>query len=109
MTPANVMQKNIQDVVKILKSPGCRYVAPHGFMPFLNYCHSKVPVFVKSQEMAVELAPCFATEKLVTAPMYGHFNSLINIHRLCPIFLLSNVTGEGLDLVSTAIAPRGDC
>ncbi|KIL66188.1 hypothetical protein M378DRAFT_186026 [Amanita muscaria Koide BX008] len=67
MTPANVMQKNIQEVVKILKSPGCR----------------KVPVFVKSQEMAVELATCYAKEKL------------------CPIFLLSNVTGEGLDLLRT--------
>ncbi|KAF8625439.1 hypothetical protein AX15_005396 [Amanita polypyramis BW_CC] len=67
MTPANVMQKNIQEVVKILKSPGCR----------------KTPVFVKTQEIAIELAACFAAE------------------RLCPIFLLSNVTGEGLDLLRT--------
>jgi GTPase len=67
MTPENVMQKNIQEVVKILKSPGCR----------------KTPVFVKSQEIAVELATCFAAE------------------RLCPIFMLSNVTGEGLDLLRT--------
>lgn len=69
MTPANVMQKNIQDVVKILKSPGCRYVAPDGSMASLNYCHSKTPVFVKSQEMSVELAQCFTTEKSVITPM----------------------------------------
>jgi len=67
MTPDNVMQQNIQEVVKILGSPGCR----------------KAGVFVKSQEMAVELASCFAAEKV------------------CPIFLLSNVTGEGLDLLRT--------
>ncbi|CCO30776.1 GTP-binding protein 1 [Rhizoctonia solani AG-1 IB] len=63
MTPANVLQDTIKQVVKILKSPGCR----------------KTPVFVKSMEQAVELSRAFTTE------------------RLCPIFLLSNVTGEGLD------------
>ncbi|CAE6426415.1 unnamed protein product [Rhizoctonia solani] len=63
MTPANVLQDTIKQVVKILKSPGCR----------------KTPVFVKSMEQAVELSRAFTTEKL------------------CPIFLLSNVTGEGLD------------
>ncbi|CAE6476190.1 unnamed protein product [Rhizoctonia solani] len=67
MTPANVLQDTIKQVVKILKSPGCR----------------KTPVFVKSMEQAVELSRVFTTE------------------RLCPIFLLSNVTGEGLDHVST--------
>ncbi|KAG9221124.1 hypothetical protein CCMSSC00406_0005437 [Pleurotus cornucopiae] len=63
MTPANVLAETQKQVVKILKSPGCR----------------KVPVFVKSTEVAVELAQCFGREKL------------------CPIFQLSNVTGEGLD------------
>ncbi|CAE6435062.1 unnamed protein product [Rhizoctonia solani] len=63
MTPANVLQDTIKQVIKILKSPGCR----------------KTPVFVKSMEQAVELSRVFTTEKL------------------CPIFLLSNVTGEGLD------------
>ncbi|CUA69196.1 GTP-binding protein 1, partial [Pongo abelii] [Rhizoctonia solani] len=66
MTPANVLQDTIKQVVKILKSPGCR----------------KTPVFVKSMEQAVELSRVFTTE------------------RLCPIFLLSNVTGEGLDHAS---------
>ncbi|KDQ28159.1 hypothetical protein PLEOSDRAFT_1041821 [Pleurotus ostreatus PC15] len=64
MTPANVLAETQKQVVKILKSPGS---------------HRKVPVFVKSTEVAVELAQCFGREKL------------------CPIFQLSNVTGEGLD------------
>lgn len=72
MTPANVMQKNIQDVVKILKSPGCRYVVRDGFTVFVNYWHRKIPVFVKSQEMAVELATCFATERSIITPTYIH-------------------------------------
>ncbi|KAF8893332.1 GTP-binding protein 1 [Infundibulicybe gibba] len=43
----------------------------------------KTPVFVKSLETAVEIATSFGTE------------------RLCPIFQISNVTGEGLDFVRT--------
>ncbi|KAI5123663.1 hypothetical protein M0805_001692 [Coniferiporia weirii] len=43
----------------------------------------KTPVFVKSLETAVEVSQVFATE------------------RLCPIFQVSNVSGEGLDLVRT--------
>lgn len=43
----------------------------------------KTPVFVKSAETAVELSQVFAKE------------------RLCPIFQLSNVTGEGLDHLRT--------
>ncbi|KAF5370852.1 hypothetical protein D9758_001796 [Tetrapyrgos nigripes] len=63
MTPANVMAETVKQVVKILKSPGCR----------------KVPVFVKSSETAIEVATSFGKDKL------------------CPIFQVSNVTGEGLD------------
>ncbi|KAJ8519925.1 hypothetical protein ONZ45_g3159 [Pleurotus djamor] len=63
MTPANVLAETRKQVVKILKSPGCR----------------KTPVFVNSAEVAAEAAQCFGKE------------------RLCPIFELSNVTGEGLD------------
>jgi len=43
----------------------------------------KTPVFVKSVETAVEIAKAFGTE------------------RLCPIFQISNVTGQGLDFVRT--------
>ncbi|PSR74611.1 hypothetical protein PHLCEN_2v9677 [Hermanssonia centrifuga] len=43
----------------------------------------KTPVFVQSKETAVEVSEVFAKE------------------RLCPIFQLSNVTGEGLDYLRT--------
>ncbi|KAL4254993.1 TRAFAC class translation factor GTPase superfamily protein [Abortiporus biennis] len=43
----------------------------------------KTPVFVKSAEIAIEISQVFAEE------------------RLCPIFQLSNVTGEGLDHLRT--------
>ncbi|KAF7967860.1 hypothetical protein HWV62_31417 [Athelia sp. TMB] len=65
MTPAKIMEETVKQVTKILKSPGCR----------------KIPVFVKSKEVAVEISQSFAKD------------------RLCPIFLVSNVTGEGLDYV----------
>ncbi|KAH9949572.1 P-loop containing nucleoside triphosphate hydrolase protein [Amylocystis lapponica] len=67
MTPPNVLAKTIEQVTKIMKSPGCR----------------KTPIFVKSAEIAVEVSQVFAKEKL------------------CPIFQLSNVTGEGLDHLRT--------
>ncbi|TFK44701.1 P-loop containing nucleoside triphosphate hydrolase protein [Crucibulum laeve] len=67
MTPPNVLAETIKQVVKILKSPGCR----------------KSPVFVKSIEIAVEISTSFGAE------------------RICPIFQVSNVTGEGLDFVRT--------
>ncbi|KAF5385788.1 hypothetical protein D9615_002552 [Tricholomella constricta] len=67
MTPANKTEETIKQVVKILKSPGCR----------------KTPVFVRDVETAVELSTSFGSD------------------RLCPIFQISNVTGEGLDYVRT--------
>ncbi|OAX41058.1 GTP-binding protein 1 [Rhizopogon vinicolor AM-OR11-026] len=67
MTPPNVLAETTKQVVKILKSPGCR----------------KTPVFVDSMEVAVESSQTFAQ------------------HKLCPIFRISNVTGEGLDYVRT--------
>lgn len=62
MTPANVLEQTVKQLVKILKSPGCR----------------KVPVFVKNDGMSCELAQNFVKEKA------------------CPIFMISNVTGNGL-------------
>ena len=47
MTPLNVQAETVKQVVKILKSPGCR----------------KTPVFVKSAEVAVELSQVFAKER----------------------------------------------
>lgn len=48
MTPPNVLAKTIEQVSKIMRSPGCR----------------KTPVFVKSVETAVEVSQVFAMERL---------------------------------------------
>ncbi|KAI0063582.1 GTP-binding protein 1 [Artomyces pyxidatus] len=78
MTPPNKLAETLKQVEKILKSPGCR----------------KIPVFVKSQETAVEVSQVFTKE------------------RFCPIFQVSNVTGAGLDFVRTFLnllpASEGD-
>ncbi|CAL1707577.1 unnamed protein product [Somion occarium] len=54
----------------------------------------KTPIFVKSEETSVEVSQVFAKD------------------RLCPIFQLSNVTGEGLDYLRTFLnllpASEGD-
>lgn len=67
MTPPNILNETTKQVVKILKSPGCR----------------KTPVFVNSMEVAIESSQTFAQ------------------YKLCPIFRVSNVTGEGLDYFRT--------
>ncbi|GJN90875.1 hypothetical protein Rhopal_003889-T1 [Rhodotorula paludigena] len=67
MTPAPVYEQTVKQLVKILRSPGCR----------------KKPVFVNDEGMACELAQGFAGEKA------------------CPIFRVSNLTGEGLGLLRT--------
>ncbi|GAA6028485.1 hypothetical protein JCM8097_007051 [Rhodosporidiobolus ruineniae] len=67
MTPAPVYEQTIKQLVKILRSPGCR----------------KKPVFVRDTGMACELAESFASEKV------------------CPVFRVSNLTGEGLGLLKT--------
>ncbi|GAA5820602.1 hypothetical protein JCM11251_003070 [Rhodosporidiobolus azoricus] len=67
MTPPPVYEQTCKQLVKILKSPGCR----------------KKPLWVKDHGMAVEVAQSFAAEKT------------------CPIFRVSNLTGEGLPLLKT--------
>jgi len=71
MTPPNVLAETVKQVVKILKSPGCRSVLSK--LPSYSKAHSialrKIPVFVKSLETAVELASLFGTEKLVNYTM----------------------------------------
>lgn len=67
MTPPNVQAETVKQVVKILRSPGCR----------------KTPVFVRSMEVAVEISQSYAKDKI------------------CPIFMISNVTGEGLEYART--------
>ncbi|GAA5874808.1 hypothetical protein JCM16303_002993 [Sporobolomyces ruberrimus] len=67
MTPAPIFEQTCKQLVKILRSPGCR----------------KKPVFVKDEGMAAELATNYSAEKAA------------------PIFTLSSVTGESLDLLKT--------
>ncbi|KAH9858681.1 P-loop containing nucleoside triphosphate hydrolase protein [Lenzites betulinus] len=52
MTPANVLAKTVEQVSKILRSPGCR----------------KTPVFVKSMECAAAVSQAFGKERL--APVF---------------------------------------
>jgi GTPase len=47
MTPPNVQAETVKQVVKILRSPGCR----------------KTPVFVRSKEVAVEIAQAYAKDR----------------------------------------------
>ncbi|KAI0775757.1 GTP-binding protein 1 [Trametes elegans] len=52
MTPPNILAKTVEQVSKILRSPGCR----------------KTPVFVKSMESAVAVSQAFGKERL--APVF---------------------------------------
>ncbi|KAI0374003.1 GTP-binding protein 1 [Pilatotrama ljubarskyi] len=52
MTPPNILAKTVEQVSKILRSPGCR----------------KTPVFVKSMECAVAVSQAFGKERL--APVF---------------------------------------
>ncbi|KAI8992990.1 P-loop containing nucleoside triphosphate hydrolase protein [Trametes punicea] len=52
MTPPNILEKTVEQVSKILRSPGCR----------------KTPVFVKSRETAVAVSQLFGKERL--APVF---------------------------------------
>jgi hypothetical protein len=64
MTPQNVQAETAKQVVKILKSPGCRSVLQGVNLRLdLNHFDRKTPVFVKSTEQAVELALAFGKER----------------------------------------------
>ncbi|TFK86884.1 GTP-binding protein 1 [Polyporus arcularius HHB13444] len=56
MTPPNILAKTVEQVSKILRSPGCR----------------KTPVFIKSIESAVAVAQSFGKERL--APVFQTSN-----------------------------------
>ncbi|KAI0675339.1 GTP-binding protein 1 [Trametes maxima] len=56
MTPPNILAKTVEQVAKILRSPGCR----------------KTPVFVKSMESAVAVSQVFGKERL--APVFQTSN-----------------------------------
>ncbi|CZT52268.1 probable GTP-binding protein 1; G-protein 1 [Rhynchosporium secalis] len=63
--PPHILEQTVQQITKILKSPGAR----------------KIPIFIKNKEECINTATQFVSQ------------------RICPIFQVSNVTGESLDLV----------
>ncbi|KAL2753005.1 hypothetical protein ACRALDRAFT_1045004 [Sodiomyces alcalophilus JCM 7366] len=65
--PPQILEQTINQIKKILKSPGAR----------------KIPIFIKDREECVNTATQFISQ------------------RICPVFQVSNVTGENLDLVRT--------
>nr|KAJ3423176.1 hypothetical protein HK105_000991 [Polyrhizophydium stewartii] len=65
MCPKNVLESTINQLVKILKSPGCR----------------KIPMFIRTVGDVLMASANFISE------------------RVCPVFQVSNVSGEGLDLL----------
>ncbi|KAH8672557.1 P-loop containing nucleoside triphosphate hydrolase protein [Tricladium varicosporioides] len=65
--PPQILEQTIQQITRILKSPGAR----------------KIPIFIKNKEECINTATQFVSQ------------------RICPIFQVSNVTGESLDLVRT--------
>lgn len=65
--PPNILEQTIQQITKILKSPGAK----------------KMPIFINNREECINTATQFVSQ------------------RICPIFQVSNVTGQNLDLVRT--------
>lgn len=65
--PPQILEQTIQQITRILKSPGAR----------------KIPIFIKNREECINTATQFVSQ------------------RICPVFQVSNVTGESLDLVRT--------
>ena len=63
--PPQILEQTIQQITRILKSPGAR----------------KIPIFIKNREECINTATQFVSQ------------------RICPIFQVSNVTGQSLDLV----------
>jgi hypothetical protein len=65
MTPPNKLEETLSQVVKILRSRGCRRVLigfPTPFLADIPACR-KNPVFVKSIEAAIEVSQVYAREK----------------------------------------------
>lgn len=65
MTPPNVLAETTKQVVKILRSPGCKQVLVLSYTSYILKIYRKSPVFVSSTEVAVELTSTFAHRKSV--------------------------------------------
>ncbi|WWC60821.1 uncharacterized protein I303_103397 [Kwoniella dejecticola CBS 10117] len=72
MTPPKILEQTVTMLTKVLKSPGCR----------------RIPVFVNTAQEAVDCA------RYLGQPLGSG-------GRLCPIFMVSNVTGHNLPMLRT--------
>ncbi|WVW82795.1 hypothetical protein I302_104806 [Kwoniella bestiolae CBS 10118] len=72
MTPPKILEQTVNMLIKVLKSPGCR----------------RIPVFVNTAQEAVDCA------RYLGQPLGSG-------GRLCPIFMVSNVTGHNLPMLRT--------
>ncbi|XP_023603641.1 GTP-binding protein 1 isoform X4 [Myotis lucifugus] len=127
MCPANILQETLKLLQRLLKSPGCRKI------PVLVQSKDDVIVTAsnfssESRDQARNLGMCpdrksnqqplghRMTPKQLSHTSPGscpHFNSLsfsgACLCRMCPIFQISNVTGENLDLLKmflNLLSPR---
>ncbi|XP_007562956.1 PREDICTED: GTP-binding protein 1-like isoform X1 [Poecilia mexicana] len=96
MCPANILQETLKLLQRLLKSPGCR----------------KIPVLVQNKDDVIVAASNFSSEryrvsmcnsKLIVRTKLLICNLCVYmcgfLARMCPIFQISNVTGENMDLL----------
>ncbi|TYJ58083.1 hypothetical protein B9479_001179 [Cryptococcus floricola] len=76
MTPPNILAQTVSMLTKVLKSPGCR----------------RIPLFIDTPQKAVDAAR-YLSKPLASA------GGAVGGGRLCPIFMVSNVTGQNLGLL----------
>lgn len=89
MTPPNILEQTVNMLTKVLKSPGCR----------------RIPVFVDTAQQAVDCSRYFG--KPLGGGSARYANIVLTplevwlINRLCPIFMVSNVSGHNLPMLRT--------
>lgn len=91
-----LMTETLKLLQRLLKSPGCR----------------KIPVLVQNKDDVIVTASNFSSERYQLCPVrtskrrkrrrnpfFPFFNLCLFSPRMCPIFQISNVTGENMDLL----------
>jgi translation elongation factor EF-1alpha len=84
MTPPKILEQTVTMLTKVLKSPGCR----------------RIPVFVDTPQQAVDCSRYFGKPLGGGSARYvwGRYQLM---DRLCPIFMVSNVSGHNLPILRT--------
>ena len=99
MTPPNKLEETLSQVVKILRSRGCRRV-PIGFSaPFI--ANSPLPARILCLSSLWRPPSKFhkSMRRKSQIILRALLSGLMLSNRICPIFQVSNVTGTGLDFV----------